>query len=114
MTAHYDKRSSCASPATNCVADRPLTPRHVPAMLGSTDLLAALRRLRSDGKTTNADVGRLLSLPSPRVAEIFDGSRAVKIDEMKVLVEHFNLEGPRPPAAANDDEVAEVLSLDLT
>lgn len=95
------------------VADSGLTHGHSGPMLSSAALLTALRRLKDQGKTTNADIGRLLSLPSSRIAEMFKGERAIKIDEMKVLVDHFELDGPRPPSAANDDDVAEVQSLDL-
>src|SRR4051812_18772864 len=118
MLQQYDKRSTGASPATMSVADSAFRGRHVPRMLGSADLLAALRRLKSEEKTTNADLARLLSLPSSRIAEIFEGKRAVKIDEMKTIVEHFELEeipvGRNPPAPANDDDVVEIVALDLS
>ncbi len=65
--------------------------RHCPRVLGSTELLAEMRRLKESGRTTNADLARLLSLPTARIAEIFDEKRRVTIDEMKVLVEHFEL-----------------------
>lgn len=83
-------------------------------MLSHAELLDALRRLRTEGKTTNADIQRLLNLPSSRVAEIFDDGRAIKLDEAKALVEHFGLENGRasPPLAANDDTV-EVALLNL-
>lgn len=62
-------------------------------MLGSSDLLAELERLKAQGLTTNAKLSRLLALPSSRIAEIFAGKRQVTIDEMKTVVEHFGLEG---------------------
>lgn len=67
-------------------------------MLDSKGLIAELHRLRSEGKATNAEIGRLLKLPSSRVAEIFAGERSVKIDEMKVLVERYGLEHSTRPA----------------
>lgn len=85
-------------------------------MLSSDQLLARLRSLRDTGETTNADLARLLGLPSSRIPEIFDGKRAIKIDEMKVLVEHFRLEDgiSRLPLPANDDETVELIALDLS
>jgi len=80
-----------ASGATNFVADIFRGHRHLPRVLSSSELLRLLRDLRDDGKTTNADLARLLGLPSSRIPEIFDGKRAIKVDEMKTLVEHFNL-----------------------
>lgn len=61
-------------------------------MLDSQGLIAELSRLRDQGVVKNADLQRLLKLPSSRVAEIFTGKRAIKIDEMKVLVERYGLE----------------------
>ncbi|GAA0295664.1 hypothetical protein GCM10009087_01760 [Sphingomonas oligophenolica] len=69
-------------------------------MLGSSDLLAALERLKAQGLTTNAQLSRLLGLPSSRIAEIFAGRRQVTIDEMKLMVEHFGLEGASPAPSA--------------
>ena len=62
-------------------------------MLGSKALLTELTRLKAQGLTTNAKLSRLLELPSSRIAEIFAGKRQVTIDEMKIMVEHFGLEG---------------------
>lgn len=70
--------------------------RHGQTVLSSAELIAALERLKDEGVTTNADLGRILDLPSSRIAEMFDGKRRVQIDEMKALVEHFGLE-PRLP-----------------
>jgi hypothetical protein len=71
-------------------------------MLGHDDLLESLRRLRTEGKTTNAKLGRLLNLPSSRIADIFNGSRQIRIDEMKKIVETYGLE--HPPALAPSAE----------
>lgn len=61
-------------------------------MLDSKGLIAELCRLRENGITTNADIARLLKLPTSRVAEMFSGKRAIKIDEMKTLVERYGLD----------------------
>ena len=78
-------------------ADAPAALRHGPRVLSSADLLAEMRRLRDAGRTTNAELARLLGLPSARIAEIFDEKRRVTIDEMKLIVEHFELGAPPSP-----------------
>lgn len=84
-------------------------------MLGSSELLEALRGLKAAGKTSNADLARLLKLPSARVSEIFDDKRRITIDEMKSLVEHFQLDGqPRLPAPPANDDTVEIIQLDLS
>lgn len=80
------------------VGDVLRTERHYSRVLDSKSLLAELRRLKDEGATTNAELGRLLKLPSSRIADIFDGSRRITIDEMKTIVEHFGIEGPPPSA----------------
>lgn len=80
------------------VADGLRYSRHYGYMLDSKGLIAELERLKERRVTTNADLARLLNLPTSRIAEIFKGTRAVKIDEMKILVEQFGLEysdGPK-------------------
>lgn len=116
MYHYYDKRSGGAIGSTNSVANSSNAGGYGPAMLGSADLLNELRRLKNEGRTTNADLSRLLSLPSSRIAEIFEGKRRIHIDEMKILVEQFELDGAaRPvPPPANDDDIAEIVSLDLS
>lgn len=74
------------------VADLLRVPRQNARMLDSKTLITELGRLRDTGVTTNAEIGRLLGLPSSRVAEMFSGKRTIKIDEMKVLVERFGLD----------------------
>lgn len=73
---------------------------HKVAMFGHDDLLAEIRRLRDSGETSNADLAKLLSLPSSRIADIFATDRKprkITLDEAKILVERFGLE---PPAKA--------------
>lgn len=89
------------------VADALHSTRHYPRVLDSKGLLAELERLRSEGVTTNADLARLLKLPTSRIPEIFDGRRKIKIDEMKVIVEHFGLE--QQPAAPSADTLEPIL-----
>ncbi|QZP07797.1 helix-turn-helix domain-containing protein [Caenibius sp. WL] len=74
------------------VADALRVPCHYAGMLDSKGLITALESLKAAKKTTNADIARLLNLPTSRVAECFSGKRRITIDEMKVLVEHFGLE----------------------
>lgn len=84
--------------------------RHYPRVLDSKTLLAEMARLRDEGRTTNAELGRLLKLPSSRIAEIFDGGRKIKIDEMKIIVEHFGLEpGPVVPSADTLEPILDAL-----
>lgn len=74
-------------------------------MLGHDELLTEMRRLRDAGETSNAEIGRLLGLPSSRIAEIFatEGkTRRISLDEAKVLVDHFGLETPRQSAPSAD------------
>lgn len=78
-------------------AFRPL--RHDPQMLGHAELLEEIRRLRDNGKTSNAEIGRLLGVPSSRVADIFATDRTprlIKLDEAKILIEHFGLGATTP------------------
>jgi len=92
------------------VADALRQPRHYAGVLDSKGLLAELERLRGAGQTTNAGLARLLKIPSSRIAEIFEGRRAVKIDEMKVIVEHFGLEaGGAAPSAETLEPILDVL-----
>ncbi|WP_267395538.1 MULTISPECIES: S24 family peptidase [unclassified Sphingomonas] len=115
MSTYYDKRSIRASASTKFVADRHQPTRHDFVVLSSADLLAALKRLRDEGRTTNAALGRLLDLPSSRIAEIYDGKRKVSVDEAKLIVEEFGLNGsPPPPRPVDDDDTAEIIALDLS
>lgn len=75
------------------VADALCALRHYGGMLSHRELIDSLKGLKDEGRTTNAALGRLLKIPTSRVAEIFSGTRAVKVDEMKVLVEHFGWDG---------------------
>lgn len=92
------------------VADALRPARHYPAVLDSKGLLAELERLKREGDTTNADLSRLLKLPTSRIAEIFEGKRKIKIDEMKIIVEHFGLEQrPALPSAETLEPILDAL-----
>lgn len=92
------------------VADVARQSRHHRGVLDSKGLIAELERLKSVGATTNADLGRLIGQPSSRIAEIFSGKRGVKIDEMKILVEHFDLEPSKTiPLVPNADTLEPIL-----
>lgn len=59
--------------------------------MDSKELLDKLFRMRAEGTFTNADLARLLSKPTSRVADIFSGKRKVTIDEMKLIVDHYGI-----------------------
>lgn len=68
---------------------------HIARMIGHDELLAEIRRLRDEGVTTNAELAKLLRLPSSRIADIFATDRKprkITLDEAKILVEKFGLE----------------------
>lgn len=87
---------------TNYEADQIFALRHDRRMLSHDELLAKLRQMKADGLTTNADLARILRLPTPRIADIFATDRTprkVTVDEMKTLVEHFELQELPPEVA---------------
>lgn len=94
---------------TNYEADRLPRTGHATAMIGHDELLAKIRALRDTDKTTNADLARLLKLPTSRIADIFATdrkSRKITLDEARILVEHFGLEpagAPQLPAPSADN-----------
>lgn len=73
-------------------------------MLSHADLLDEIRRLRDDGVTSNAELARLLNLPTSRIADIFATDRKprkISLDEAKLLVERFGLETRSRAVAPN-------------
>jgi hypothetical protein len=64
-------------------------------MIRHDELLAALIRMRADGRVRNSDVQRWLGLESSRVADIFNGRRRVQLDEAATLVERIGMDKPR-------------------
>lgn len=92
------------------VADELHFTRHYPRVLDSKGLLAELERLKDAGVTTNADLARLLKLPTPRIAEMFVGKRRITIDEMKKIVERYGLEhGTAAPSAETLEPILDAL-----
>lgn len=78
-------------------ADAIYASAHKALMLGHDELLAEIRSLRDSGATTNAELSRLLKLPTSRIADIFATDRKprkITLDEAKILVEHFGLDSP--------------------
>lgn len=69
-------------------------------VLSHEQLIDELRRLKNEDLTNNADLARLLNLPSSRVAELFSGKRRITVDEMKVVVERFGLEAAKQTPSA--------------
>jgi hypothetical protein len=62
-------------------------------VLTTKELLARLR----DKGIINADIARALKISPSRVTDLFDGDRALKLDEAVKLVEAFDLEQPPSP-----------------
>jgi hypothetical protein len=76
-------------------------------MLSHAALLDEIRRLRDEGGTSNAELARLLDLPTSRIADIFATDRKprkITLDEAKTLVEHFKLD-KRPQAGLPNSAV---------
>lgn len=85
--------------STICEADEFRISDHNVIMLGHDELMAELHRLRADGKAKNADLQRLLNLPSSRVSDIFATDRKprkITLDEAKILVSHYGLDDSSP------------------
>lgn len=86
MSMNYDNRSVSATPkSTNYVVDAIRAQRQNSPVLETEEFLAEIRRRAK----TDAEVGRLLGLPSSRVAELFSGKRRLRYDEAKRLADHF-------------------------
>jgi cyanate lyase len=84
--------------------------RQTPHVIGHEDLLNWLKAERSADRLTNADLGRLLNLPSSRIAEIFEGRRRVNLDEAKIIVETYGLEGPGQLVQLSEETLEPILS----
>lgn len=61
------------------------------AVLSHAEIIDQLLLLKEQGKTSNAELARLIGLPSSRIAEVFSGKRRVTVDEAKVLIDHFGI-----------------------
>ncbi len=62
-------------------------------MLSAKELLGILRKRG----IKNAAVGRVLKLPSSRVAELFGGKRRLQLDEANTLIAAFGIEDEVSP-----------------
>jgi hypothetical protein len=79
---------------------------HSRLVITTKELLARLR----DRGIKNAEIARALNLPPPRITEMFDGARAVKLDEAAKLVAAFDLElEPSPRVAPIPAPVAQLI-----
>jgi transcriptional regulator with XRE-family HTH domain len=88
----YDNRIGRASPKTISVADGNSSLVYNPRMLGTEQLLRALE----NRGISQAEMARVLGLPSSRISEMYAGRRQVKLDEAKRLVEAFDLDDTEP------------------
>ena len=89
---------------TKSEADLRSAPVHNRAVLSHDELVAELRRRRDAGEFTNADMARVLGLPTSRIADIFTTDRTprqISVNEMKTLVEHYGLAEPAVPVPAS-------------
>jgi hypothetical protein len=82
---------------------------HRRSVLGHAELIARLEALKAEKRTTNSEIARLLSLPTPRITEIFDGKRLVRVDEMKILVDALHLEDNAPSTAPSAENLEPIL-----
>jgi hypothetical protein len=88
-------------------------------MMSHGELLDRLRRMKEAGQTTNAEIGRIIGVPSSRVADIFATDRKprkITIDEAKTLVERLGINEETPQAPVDAETVRALLQaiLDLT
>jgi hypothetical protein len=82
--------------------------RHEVRVIGHKELLDWLKSEREAGRLKNADLQRLLNLPSSRVAEIFSGGRQIQLDEARLIVDHYQLESS--VAAINAETLGPILA----
>lgn len=94
---YYDKRSINASLSTMFGVESYFAGAQKVLVLGSNELLDILRDRIARDVMKNADIERVLDLPSSRVSEILAGTRRIRLDEAKKLVEAFELEESSPP-----------------
>jgi transcriptional regulator with XRE-family HTH domain len=87
-----------AIPKTISVVDGYQAFRHASAMLGTQQLLAALEARG----ISQAEMARVLGLPSSRISEMYAGKRQIKLDEAKRLVDAFGLDDSSPVPSINE------------
>lgn len=90
---YYDKRSVRASLFTMFGVEGYDEGAQNAPMLSANELLTTLRKRG----VKNAEIGRILDLPSSRVTEMFKGIRRLQLDEAKKLIEEFDIEEFSPP-----------------
>ena len=92
IAAEYtDIRKDCNRRIPVCVIYAPEGISQSKGVLTTVELLARLR----ERKVKNAEIARALNLSASRVTELFDGTRALKLDEAAKLAEAFSLEDGR-------------------
>jgi transcriptional regulator with XRE-family HTH domain len=67
-------------------------------MLGTNQLLEALQ----ERGVSQAEMARVLRLPSPRISEMYAGKRQIKLDEAKRLVDAFGLDDVQAAPPINE------------
>lgn len=103
---YTEKRKLCNSSVPLSVIYRPERFPHLGRVLTTKELLA---RLREKG-IKNADIARALDVTPSRVTEMYDGTRALKLDEAVKLSEAFDLEQePSPRVPALPPQVSELI-----
>jgi hypothetical protein len=92
-TGYTEYRKPCKRILPLSVIYRPERFTQQGGVLTTKELLARLR----EKKVKNADIARALNITPSRVTEMFDGTRALKLDEAAKLSEAFDLEPPPTP-----------------
>lgn len=85
-----ENRKVCKPVVSDCVIYAPEQSRQAIRVLTTAELLARLR----DKGVKNADIARALNVTPSRVTELYDGQRALKLDEAVKLAAAFELESP--------------------
>lgn len=83
-------------------------PERFPQQVGVLTTKELLARLRDKG-VINADIARALNVTPSRVTEMYDGTRALKLDEAVKLVEKFELEQAPSPRAGLPAPIAQLI-----
>ena len=91
--SYTENRNDCNSRVPLCVIYPPSAFRQAGGVLTTKELLARLR----DRNVKNADIARALQITPSRVTELFNGERALKLDEAAKLVAAFDLEAEQSP-----------------
>lgn len=107
MTAYYDHRNIKSTPiSTIFVVSENHLIRHAAFMFSKTRFLAEVLAVAG----SKAEMARTLKLPTPRIAEIFNGTRKLSIEEGMALAERFNVS---PFPKVNAAQLAPILEVCL-